>query len=269
LRNDWSSEIIDGGDVIPGDANVQFGVVGRNVPSSPVRISFRSRSFSPADTPLAPVCVTATDSKVPVIGLVGGIGSGKSRLAKELRKIRHVEIVEGDVAGHEVLQENSVKEKIRSEFGDGVFDSQGGVDRRRMSELVFGLSPAAQAAKSRLEAIVHPRIKEKLADRITAARARPGVELVVLDAAVLLEAGWRCFCDLVIFVDVPEQQRFERVARTRGWTEEEFRAREASQLPLERKRMEADDVIDNSQSPKFALSQLDAALFKTASPKSS
>jgi len=204
--------------------------------------------------------VTATRRRVPVIGLVGGIGSGKSFLSKELGKKRRIEIVGGDTAGHAVLKEQSVKDRIRKKFGDGVFDPKGEVDHRRMSSLVFGSTPDAQRARAELEAIVHPRITERLVREIAEAQARPDLEFVVLDAALLMETGWRRLCDHVIFIESLEKQRIERVTQERGWSPEQLRAREESQYPLERKRTEADYVVDNTQSAEHALSQLEEIL---------
>src|SRR5579864_6299800 len=96
--------------------------------------------------------------RVPVIGLVGGIGSGKSHLARQLREKHPIEIIEGDSAGHQVLKEPSVKESLKSIFGDAVFTPAGEVDRRRISRLVFGADAGHQSARAKLEQIVHPRI---------------------------------------------------------------------------------------------------------------
>jgi dephospho-CoA kinase len=156
--------------------------------------------------------------RVPVIGLVGGIGSGKSYLARLLREKHPVLIVEGDLAGHLALQESSVKEKLRKAFGDGVFTSGGEVDRSRIKGLVFGPGPDHKAALRKLEEIVHPRITETLSRQIALAQARSDVEAVLLDAALLLEAGWRDFCDTVVFIETPFDQRLARFVQTRGWS---------------------------------------------------
>lgn len=193
---------------------------------------------------------------VPVIGLVGGVGSGKSsvaRAAADVRSSSHslpslvsrsvLVIVSGDVAGHEVLRQADVCRQIRDRFGDSVFDDRGEVNRSALGRLVFG--SANQQALRSLEAIVHPMIRRQLEQEIEDARNRPEVKAILLDAAILLESGWRDVCDAVVFVDTPEQERLKRVSEGRGWSAEQFHRREASQWPLERKRAAADGVVRN------------------------
>jgi dephospho-CoA kinase len=198
--------------------------------------------------------------KAPVIGLVGGIGAGKSFLAGALAEKKKIVIVNGDTAGHQVLELESTKSQIRQRFGDQVFDSQGAIDRRALGRLVFGTTAAQQQARADLEQIVHPGIKQLLQEAIQAAQADPQVDAIVLDAAILLEAGWRKMCDALIFIEVPEAQRRERVVRNRGWSPEEFRAREASQLALDSKLAAADYIIDNSGAPEVAVDQFQRIL---------
>jgi dephospho-CoA kinase len=192
-----------------------------------------------------------------VIGLVGGVGSGKSHLARLLCETHPIQIVEGDVAGHQVLTEPDVKDKLRATFGSAIFTPDGEVDRRQVGRLVFGAAPEQLAARRQLEQIVHPRIAEILARQVTLARSHPHVEAVILDAALLLEANWRDLCDVVVFVDTPFEQRLERVGQSRGWGRDELVRREASQFPLDRKRKEADDVVDNSGDVQDARQQLE------------
>lgn len=195
--------------------------------------------------------------RVPVIGLVGGIGSGKSHLARQLREKHSIEIVEGDATGHLVLKEPQVKEQLRSVFGEGIFTPDGEIDRARIKSLVFGSGPEQSAARKKLEQIVHPRITEILTRRIALAQMRPGVEAVILDAALLLEAGWRHLCDTVVFIDAPFDLRLARVVQSRGWSRDELRLREESQFPLEQKRKEADYVVENSGSGPDPLSEFE------------
>ena len=207
--------------------------------------------------------------RVPVIGLVGGVGCGKSHLARLLHEKYPIEIVEGDNAGHQVLTDPRVKESLREAFGEVVFASTGEVNRTQISRLVFGSEPQQQAARKKLEQIVHPRISEILARQVALARSRPDVEAVILDAAILLEAGWRHICDAVVFIDTPLEKRLERVTKSRGWSRDELRLREESQFPLERKRKEADHVVDNSGDVQVALSQLDTVYSRVLGPNHS
>ena len=204
--------------------------------------------------------------RVPVIGLVGGVGCGKSHLARLLHEKHPIEIVEGDVAGHQVLTEPAVKQRLRAAFGEGVFTKEGEVNRSQIGRLVFGSGPQQQAARKKLEEIVHPRISEILARQVALARSRPDVEAVILDAAILLEAGWRYLCDAVVFIDTPLENRLERVTKSRGWSRDQLRSREESQFPLDRKRKEADHVVDNSGDEQIALSQLESVYSRVVRP---
>jgi len=201
-----------------------------------------------------------------VIGLVAGVGCGKSQLARLLHEKHPIEIVEGDAAGHEVLTQPAVKESLRAAFGDGVFKFTGEVNRREIGRLVFGSQPEQQSARKKLEQIVHPRISEILVCQIALARSRPDVEAVILDAAIMLEAGWRHICDCLVFIDTPLEKRIERVTNSRGWSRDDLKSREESQFPLERKRKEADYVVDNSGDVQVALSQLEAVYSRVIRP---
>jgi dephospho-CoA kinase len=196
-----------------------------------------------------------------VVGLVGGIGSGKSSLARHLARSRPAAVIDADSIGHEVLHECEVREQIARAFGRSVFDNQGVVDRKALGRLVFGDDPAARQARQTLETIVHPRIAARLAQRIAQAQGDPGAEAILLDAAVLLETGWRALCDKVVFVDVPLAERQRRVGLSRGWSPGELARRESSQKPLVEKRREADFVVDNSGSLDSAAEALAAIVF--------
>jgi len=188
-----------------------------------------------------------------VIGIVGGVASGKSLVADQFRQLGAV-VLDADSVAHEVLEEPQVRQAIRRRWDDRPFDSAGRVDRKALANIVFASSQTGSDDLAYLEHITHPRIGEKLERQIAAANAAGAIALV-LDAAVLFKVGWDRFCDRIIFVDTPRSVRLRRVSQ-RGWNTEQFDRREASQLPLDEKRAKADTVIDNSATPEETQKQI-------------
>lgn len=189
-----------------------------------------------------------------VVGLIGGMGSGKSRVAEEFRR-RGACTISGDELGHEALRQPEIKARAVERWGRGVLNAEGEIDRRKVAAIVF----AEPAELKALEALSFPFIKERVRAEIERARSA-GCPLVILDAAVLLEARWREVCDRVAFVDAPRAERLRRLKEQRGWTEAEVSARERVQLPLEEKAARADDVIDNSGTEADLAQQVEALL---------
>jgi dephospho-CoA kinase len=199
---------------------------------------------------------------IPVIGIVGGIGSGKSSVARWVAA-RHqdVSLVNGDEIGHEVLTEAAVRDAIRKRFGEPVFNADGQINRAALGQIVFGSSREQRSARDDLERIVHPRIREKITQRI-AESAAAGQRAVLLDAAVLFEAGWNDLCHAVVFVDVPRAERYGRLRELRGWDDAETERRESSQASLDAKQSQSQFTVDNSRSVEIAGRQLEAILLK-------
>ncbi|MES2793092.1 MAG: dephospho-CoA kinase [Planctomycetota bacterium] len=182
---------------------------------------------------------------IPVIGVVGGIGSGKSFFAQTLAKRKNLVIVNADAVGHALLERPEIRDRIQERFGDGVIAADGKISRRALGQVVFGQSLEHAAAKADLEAIVHPPLAAELHRQILEAQAAGQAEAIILDAAILLEAGWRKFCDALVMIDAPPELRWQRVQMTRGWSHSEFEAREASQLSISEKRAAADYIVRN------------------------
>ena len=177
------------------------------------------------------------------IGLVGGVASGKSRVAQLLVELG-AGVLDADRAGHAVLAEDAeVRDALRGRWGGGIFRPDGSVDRAAVARRVFGGGGDAAAEREFLEELVHPRIRARL-EREARELAAAGKPAVVLDAPLLLEAGWETMCDVVLMVDASRETRLSRV-RDRGWTEEQFDQREAAQWPIVKKREAADAVIHN------------------------
>lgn len=190
-----------------------------------------------------------------VLGLIGGMGSGKSCVAKELKR-RGAGVVVADQLGHEALRQPEIRDQVIGRWGREVLDAGGEVDRRKLGRLVFA-DPSERAA---LEALSFPYIRRRMQQEIAAAAGRPECRLVVLDAAVLLEAGWEDLCDGVVFVSAPRVERLRRLAEQRGWTAEEVTAREQAQWPLTDKLSRANDVIQNAGPVEDLPQQVDALL---------
>jgi dephospho-CoA kinase len=193
----------------------------------------------------------------PIVGIVGGIGSGKSLVSQELVKHGGY-LVAGDALGHEALRRPDIKDKVIERWGRELLDEQGEIQRRRLGLKVF-----ADAAELRaLEALLFPWIGRRIDEEIRKARRNPTVKMIVLDAAVMMEAGWDKNCDKVIFVDAPREVRLKRLINKRGWSTREVEGREALQMPVEEKRRRADAVIDNSGPPERVADQIEALLRK-------
>jgi dephospho-CoA kinase len=184
---------------------------------------------------------------IPVIGLIGGIGAGKSSVA-DLLESRGAVVIDADAVGHEVLRDPEVIDRLVGRFGPSILRpaadaSAAGraIDRRALGAIVF----ADPAALRDLEAVVHPRMFRNFEQLIREEEARGDALLIVLDAAILLETGWDRFCDLVIFIDASAAVRLDRVSRVRGWTAGTLKAREAVQWHADTKQDRADVVLRN------------------------
>ena len=177
----------------------------------------------------------------PVIGIIGGIGSGKSAVSDELAALGCA-VVDADAIGHELLGDRQVQGELRQRWGDLLFTAAGDVDRAILADIVF----ASRSELDALNGILHPRIGAEMARAVDKARSDESVEAVVLDAALLIEAGWDELCSCVIFVDTPATQRLKRVVEQRRWGQEDWASREKMQISLDIKRSRCDYVIDGS-----------------------
>lgn len=206
-----------------------------------------------ATAKLASSWTIAVNRPKPVIGLVGGIGAGKSAVAEVLAE-RGGRIVAGDPAGHAALLDPDVRARVASRWPEAI-SKDGAIDRKTLGRIVF----ADPVQLKELEAIVFPWIEDRLRREIAAAEADPSVRFVVLDAAIMLEAGWQRVCDKLVFVDVPRELRVARVA-LRGWTPEDLDRRERTQMALSEKQARADAVLTNTAGMYELQKNVDALL---------
>ena len=171
-----------------------------------------------------------------VFGLVGGIASGKSTVAAELATLG-AKVLDADADARDAINLPNIKQQLVERWGPAVLKPSGDVDRRLVAERVFGDSPGAQTELKYLESLLHPVVREQF-EQALASCAEQGVEVVVIDAPLLLEAGWQDLCEALILVESTPQDRSKRIA-ARRWTESELQRREAAQMPLEEKHRHA------------------------------
>lgn len=175
-----------------------------------------------------------------LVGLTGGIGSGKSTVSRLLRE-RGITVVDADRIARDVVRAGSEGfERLVERFGEEVVAGDGELDRQRLADIVF----EDDAARDDLDDIVHPLVGERIGARL--AELRGTEEIVVLDVPLLVESGMHEGCDAVIVVSAPEDVRVERLRRDRGMDPSQVRARIRAQATDEDRRAAATHVIDNS-----------------------
>lgn len=182
------------------------------------------------------------------IGIIGGIASGKSLVAKMLGELG-ARTLDADKIGHAVLAEDAdVRQAVVGRWGPGVLAGDGSIDRKAVAQRVFAPNKAGRADLDFLEALLHPRIRQRLESQRVQLLGE-GDAPIVIEPSMLLESGWQLPLDVLVMVDAPREVRLAR-AQQRGWSEEQFAAREAAQWPVEEKRRRADVVIANDGSPE-------------------
>ena len=185
------------------------------------------------------------------VGLTGGVASGKSTVSGMLAELGAV-VIDSDAIAREVVEPGTEGlAAVVAEFGEQVLDGDGRLDRAALARVVF----ADGATRERLNAILHPRIRARVAERIAA--AAPGT-VVVQDVPLLAETNQAGAYDLVVVVEAPEELRVQRLARDRGMPAEQSRARMATQASDEQRRAIADVVLVNDGSPDDLRARVDA-----------
>lgn len=197
----------------------------------PIQSSLQSRS---AKSPL-------------IIGVCGGIASGKSVVTDQLEQLGAA-VVHADQIGHAVLRDPEVVELLLNHFGNEIrsSDDPSQLSRASIAAQVFGDSETAKANRRFLESVTHPRIRQIIHLQLKQLRESysPPVA-IVLDVPLLFESGWHAECDQIIFVDAPWNDRLQRALK-RGWTAEQLKAREQAQLSLNEKEKRSSVTLTNA-----------------------
>ena len=187
----------------------------------------------------------------PIIGLCGGIGSGKSAVARALAEHGAL-VIDSDRLSHEVLAEEAVLDEVVSWWGGQVRQADGSPDRGAIAKIVFADRPA----RKRLESLLYPLIGDRRKAMILRGLNDPAVTAIVLDSPLLLESNLDRLCDTVVFVDAPQEHRYQRVEENRGWSPEEMQRREQAQWSIDKKRSHAEFVVRNDGTPDQLLANV-------------
>jgi dephospho-CoA kinase len=191
--------------------------------------------------------------KLKLVGLTGGIGSGKSTVAR-LIAARGVPVIDADVLAREVVRPGQpAYAEIAAQWPDVIAEGGADIDRRRLAARVFGDA----AARARLEAITHPRIQARMYE-VAAELARQGHRLAVYEASLLVEAGRSGDFDALVVVTADEEQQLQRTMARDGSTRAQALARLRAQLPLAEKVKLATHLVDNTGDLEATRRQVDA-----------
>lgn len=187
----------------------------------------------------------------PVIGIAGGIGSGKSFVASLFGELGCA-VIDSDAQVRAAYRDPQIQKTLRSWWGDEVVPANGSINRSAIARRVF----ADESERQRLEGLIHPWVSDARGRERAAAAADANVAAYVWDTPLLFEVGLNAECDAVVFVDAPFEQRLARVQATRGWNEAELGRREKSQWPLDRKKRISDYVLTNTADADEARGQV-------------
>lgn len=180
-----------------------------------------------------------------VIGVTGGVGSGKSVVLSILEKDYHAETILADLVAHDLMQPGGKSyEDIVEAFSDGILNDDGTIDRVKLGNIVFHDAEKLQ----KLNAITHPNVKEEIKNRIQKIREQGTASMILLEAALLIESGYEDVYDELWYIYVDRETRYRRLQEGRGYTREKTDSIMQKQLTEEQFRKYADVVIDNSHS---------------------
>ncbi|HVZ93879.1 MAG TPA: dephospho-CoA kinase [Phycisphaerales bacterium] len=175
-----------------------------------------------------------------ILGLAGGVGSGKSSAARILSRLG-AHVIDFDALTQTVLDRPDVRDTLVEWWGPSVLDDRRQVDRAAVAQRIF----QSDADRKRLEALIHPlvwRTREQAQSEAVAHHK----DIAVMDAPLLFEAGLDRECDAVLFIDTDRAIRLSRVGTNRGWDEAELTRRESAQLPVEQKKARSRFVVANN-----------------------
>lgn len=191
----------------------------------------------------------------PIIGLIGGIGSGKSAVARAFAA-QGGRVIDADADAKKALCDPAVIDQLVTWWGRDVLDTEGQINRHAVARIVFH----DPAQRKRLESLIHPIVAMRRNEQMEQAMADDAVKFIVLDVPLLLEVGYDKLCDRLVFVEASRENRLARLRQNRGWDGQELARREKNQWPLDKKKKFAHDVVDNNASEAAIMNQVSRIL---------
>lgn len=179
--------------------------------------------------------------KKPIVGIIGGIASGKSTVAAEFGKLG-CGVISADAIAHELLDEASVRDRVCELFGQEILLPSGRIDRKKLARIVF----ADREKLTALNDVIHPRVFKRIEDLIARYDSDVDVKAIVLDVPLLVETGWANRCDRLVFVKCDRNRREERLRLGGRRDGQDVDIRENFQISVDKKAELADNTIDNN-----------------------
>ncbi len=189
--------------------------------------------------------------RVKVIGITGGIASGKSTVAKMLRSLG-ASVINADNICHQLINTEEIKNKISKKWGNNIQDKDGKINRRALGKIVF----ADKGKLLALNKIIHPKVIKRIKSQIAELTVKDKANVIVLDAALLVESNLTNLCDILLFVDSKKQICIKRAQKSRKWPLYETTKREKFQYTMREKREMADITINNNLSKVHTFNQV-------------
>jgi dephospho-CoA kinase len=204
----------------------------------------------------------SSSGRKPIIGILGGIGSGKSTVANEFAKLGCA-VVDADKIAHRLLDEAGIREQIVGLFGQRILNPAGKIDRGKLAEIVF----ADREKLSLLNKTIHPLVLKEAEQLIRRHNSQSRVKAIVLDMPLLLDVGWEKRCHRLIFVQCDPQIRAQRAGKMGFFDENQLKVRENFQISLDKKVGVADNIIENNSGFSALVRQV-ANIFSSVLDKS-
>lgn len=188
---------------------------------------------------------------IKVIGIAGGIASGKSTIAEMLESLG-ANVIDADKICHQLINTEDIAQEITKRWGKHLQDNHGKIIRHALAEIVF----SDREEVSTLNSIIHPKAIEQIKSRIAKLQNDAATKAIVLDAALLVESNLIDICDIMLFVDTKKNTCQTRVKNSRKWPLDEIAKREKFQGLLQQKREIADVTINNNHSKEDTVNQV-------------